>query len=116
MINFENMTYSRTDNVLEDYRTIDSKDYEDTILSAFTLDFTPFVREDNDEMIQETPIEDKEEVQEFLEKLKEFLLKNDEDLRLFNVRLFSMVTRPCTISVAFRNDIPGGGIPLKIFS
>ena len=58
LINFENMTYSRTEIVLEANRTIDSKDYEDTILSAFTLEFTPFVREDNNEMMYSEDIID----------------------------------------------------------
>ena len=58
MVNFENMTYSRTEIVLEANRTIDSKDYEDTILSAFTLEFTPFVREDNNEMMYSDDIID----------------------------------------------------------
>lgn len=58
MVNFENMTNSRTEIVLEYNRTIDSKDYEDTILSAFTLEFTPFVREDNNEMMYSEDIID----------------------------------------------------------
>ena len=58
MVNFENMTYLRTEIVLEANRTIDSKDYEDTIFSAFTLEFTPFVREDNNEMMYSDDIID----------------------------------------------------------
>ena len=58
MVNFENMTFSRTEIVLQANRTIDSEDYEDTILSAFTLEFTPFVREDNNEMMYSDDIID----------------------------------------------------------
>ena len=56
LINFENMTYSRTNIVLD--RNVTSLDYKDTILSAFTLDFTPFLREDNDEMMYAEDIVD----------------------------------------------------------